>query len=117
MSSPGPSIQIFGAHDDATRKQLVRVAAHARRTALMAGGNAAMRTDARLQDLAGQILSLGRVTAKMMQDWVQRKGVILRGGGLDESPHVYRRMPDVLAAQGGQGLSLLSLSAARASGS
>ena len=27
------------------------------------------------------------------------KGVILRGGGLDESPHVYRRLPDVLAAQ------------------
>ena len=27
---------------------------------------------------------------------VRRKGVILRGGGLDESPHVYRRLPDVL---------------------
>jgi tRNA-splicing ligase RtcB len=26
--------------------------------------------------------------------------VVLRGGGLDESPHVYRRLPDVLAAQG-----------------
>jgi len=25
----------------------------------------------------------------------------LRGGGLDESPHVYRRLPDVLAAQEG----------------
>jgi tRNA-splicing ligase RtcB len=24
---------------------------------------------------------------------------VLRGGGLDESPHVYRRLPDVLAAQ------------------
>ena len=49
----------------------------------------------------GRILSPGRVTAEMMQEWVQRKGVILRGGGLDESPHVYRRLPDVLAAQGG----------------
>jgi tRNA-splicing ligase RtcB len=37
----------------------------------------------------------------MMNDWVQEKGVILRGGGLDESPHVYRRLPDVLAAQEG----------------
>ena len=27
--------------------------------------------------------------------------VSLRGGGLDESPHVYRRLPDVLAAQEG----------------
>jgi tRNA-splicing ligase RtcB len=31
---------------------------------------------------------------------VREKGVILRGGGLDESPHVYRRLPDVLEAQG-----------------
>ena len=28
-------------------------------------------------------------------------GVVLRGGGLDESPHVYRRLPEVLAAQEG----------------
>jgi tRNA-splicing ligase RtcB len=32
---------------------------------------------------------------------VKNKGVILRGGGLDESPHAYRRLPDVLAAQKG----------------
>jgi tRNA-splicing ligase RtcB len=49
----------------------------------------------------GRVLSPGRVTPEMMQDWIGRKGVILRGGGLDESPHVYRRLPDVLAAQGG----------------
>ena len=36
----------------------------------------------------------------MMEEWVSGKGVILRGGGLDESPHVYRRLPEVLAAQG-----------------
>jgi hypothetical protein len=35
----------------------------------------------------------------MMREWVTSKGVVLRGGGLDESPHVYRRLPDVLAAQ------------------
>jgi tRNA-splicing ligase RtcB len=27
--------------------------------------------------------------------------VILRGGGLDESPHAYRRLPSVLEAQRG----------------
>ena len=48
----------------------------------------------------GRVLSPGRVTSYMMQEWIGRKGVILRGGGLDESPHVYRRLPDVLAAQG-----------------
>jgi tRNA-splicing ligase RtcB len=42
----------------------------------------------------------GRITPEMMNAWVEGKGVILRGGGLDESPHAYRRLPDVLAAQG-----------------
>ena len=43
----------------------------------------------------------GAVSPQMMDDWVREKGVMLRGGGLDESPHVYRRLPDVLAAQQG----------------
>jgi tRNA-splicing ligase RtcB (3'-phosphate/5'-hydroxy nucleic acid ligase) len=42
----------------------------------------------------------GRVTQTMMDDWCEKKGVIRRGGGLDESPHVYRRLTDVLEAQG-----------------
>ena len=46
------------------------------------------------------MLSPGRVTPEMMQSWVKEKGVILRGGGLDEAPQVYRRLPEVLAAQG-----------------
>ena len=49
----------------------------------------------------GAVISPGRVTPEMMNDWVEEKGVLLRGGGLDESPHVYRRLPDVLAAQEG----------------
>jgi tRNA-splicing ligase RtcB (3'-phosphate/5'-hydroxy nucleic acid ligase) len=49
----------------------------------------------------GKQISQGKVSPEMMQEWVARKGVLLRGGGLDESPHVYRRLPDVLAAQGG----------------
>ncbi len=49
---------------------------------------------------SGRVLSPGRVTPEMMNAWVREKGVVLRGGGLDESPHVYRRLPDVLAAQG-----------------
>jgi tRNA-splicing ligase RtcB (3'-phosphate/5'-hydroxy nucleic acid ligase) len=48
----------------------------------------------------GRIISPGRVTQEMMEAWVGDKGVVLRGGGLDESPHAYRRLPEVLAAQG-----------------
>ncbi len=47
----------------------------------------------------GQVTRPGLVSPRMMADWVREKGVVLRGGGLDESPHVYRRLPDVLAAQ------------------
>jgi tRNA-splicing ligase RtcB (3'-phosphate/5'-hydroxy nucleic acid ligase) len=48
----------------------------------------------------GEIIKPGLVSPEMMRDWIAEKGVILRGGGLDESPHVYRRLPEVLAAQG-----------------
>jgi tRNA-splicing ligase RtcB len=47
----------------------------------------------------GQVVRPGAVSPQMMLAWVREKGVALRGGGLDESPHVYRRLPDVLAAQ------------------
>ena len=50
--------------------------------------------------LAGQVKNAGRVSPQMMQQWLAQKGVILRGGGLDESPHCYRRLDDVLQAQG-----------------
>jgi tRNA-splicing ligase RtcB len=48
----------------------------------------------------GRIITPGRVTPEMMMEWVNRKGVVLRGGGLDESPHAYRRLTTVLEAQG-----------------
>ncbi len=48
----------------------------------------------------GRQLSRGLVSPDMMNAWIARKGVLLRGGGLDESPHAYRRLPDVLQAQG-----------------
>jgi tRNA-splicing ligase RtcB len=48
----------------------------------------------------GRVISPGRITPDMMHGWLREKGVILRGGGLDESPQAYRRLPEVLAAQG-----------------
>lgn len=40
----------------------------------------------------GKVITPGRVTQEMMEAWVGGKGVVLRGGGLDESPHAYRRL-------------------------
>jgi len=48
-----------------------------------------------------QVVKPGRITRAMMMEWLQREGVELRGGGLDESPHVYRKLRDVLAAHEG----------------
>jgi tRNA-splicing ligase RtcB len=44
--------------------------------------------------------SPGLVKQSEMDGWLERAGVVLRGGGLDESPQAYRRLPEVLAAQG-----------------
>lgn len=50
----------------------------------------------------GQCLRPGKVTPRMMNEWVTRYGTELRGGGLDESPHCYKRLEDVLAAHAGK---------------
>jgi tRNA-splicing ligase RtcB (3'-phosphate/5'-hydroxy nucleic acid ligase) len=55
----------------------------------------------KLNRRTGQVIRPGAVSPQMMHSWVREKRVVLRGGGLDESPHVYRRLPDVLAAQKG----------------
>ncbi len=47
-----------------------------------------------------RIVSPGKVSWEMVKEWLGPRGVILRGGGLDEAPQAYRRLPDVLAAQG-----------------
>ena len=47
-----------------------------------------------------RIVSPGKVSWEMVNEWLGPKGIILRGGGLDEAPQAYRRLPEVLAAQG-----------------
>ncbi|HMM54394.1 MAG TPA: RtcB family protein [Candidatus Desulfobacillus sp.] len=43
----------------------------------------------------------GAVTRQMMDEWVASRGIIVRGGDVDESPHVYRRLDEVLREQRG----------------
>jgi tRNA-splicing ligase RtcB (3'-phosphate/5'-hydroxy nucleic acid ligase) len=38
----------------------------------------------------------GEISHEMMREWVTRAGVELRGAGTDESPHCYKRLPEVL---------------------
>lgn len=64
-------------------------------------GRVMSRTEAKGKtNKRGEVKKVAKVTREMMHNWIREKGVIVRGGGVDESPHVYRRLPDVLAAQG-----------------
>jgi tRNA-splicing ligase RtcB len=48
----------------------------------------------------GEVKRAGKVTPEMMREWVSRERVELRGAGVDESPHCYKRLPEVLAEHG-----------------
>jgi tRNA-splicing ligase RtcB len=48
----------------------------------------------------GRKEALRRFTRDQMETWLREQGVLLSGGDLDESPMAYRRLPEVLAAQG-----------------
>ena len=52
-------------------------------------------------DKNGLCVRPGRVTEEMLDAWVKKAGVELRGAGVDESPHCYKRLPDVLKAHDG----------------
>ena len=45
----------------------------------------------------GEIVRTGKVTQEMMNGWLRRAKVELRGAGLDESPDCYKRLTEVLA--------------------
>jgi tRNA-splicing ligase RtcB (3'-phosphate/5'-hydroxy nucleic acid ligase) len=45
----------------------------------------------------GEVKRPGLVSPEMMREWVARSNVELRGAGVDESPHCYKRLPEVLA--------------------
>jgi len=89
-----PSVIIEGVDSEESRLGL--------RSAPHGAGRAMSRTEA-----AGKIrwkkgvktrLSEGKVSEAMMREWVAKADVELRGAGVDESPHCYKRLPDVLAA-------------------
>ena len=46
----------------------------------------------------GECKRAGKVTPEMMRSWIDRAGIELRGGGLDESPDCYKRLDEVLAS-------------------
>jgi tRNA-splicing ligase RtcB len=65
-------------------------------------GRVMSRTAARgkVNRKTGRVIKEGAVSREMMLDWIRRQGVELRGAGTDESPHCYKRLPDVLGFHG-----------------
>jgi tRNA-splicing ligase RtcB len=61
-------------------------------------GRVMSRTAARgkINRKTGQVISPGVVSREMMNAWIRAQGVELRGAGVDESPHCYKRLPEVL---------------------
>ena len=96
------SVILEGTADAAPDSPAAALQARALYSTVHGAGRVMSRTAARgkRHRRSGRVIKPGRVSRRMMNDWVDSKGVVLRGGGTDESPHVYRRLPDVLAAQG-----------------
>lgn len=59
-----------------------------------------MEAKGKVDRKTGEVKRVGKVTQAMMDEWVRDARVELRGAGVDESPHCYKRLPEVLAAQG-----------------
>src|SRR6266851_3141881 len=59
-----------------------------------------MEAAGKIDRKTGAVLRPGKVTKDMMQSWLTRANVELRGAGLDESPDCYKRLSEVLAEHG-----------------
>ncbi|MCA0354553.1 MAG: RtcB family protein [Chloroflexi bacterium] len=61
-------------------------------------GRVMSRTAARgkINYRTGKVIAPGKISRDMMNEWIHQQGVELRGAGTDESPHCYKRLPEVL---------------------
>jgi tRNA-splicing ligase RtcB len=60
-----------------------------------------MEAKGKIDRRTGEVRRAGKVSREMMLDWIGKAGVVLRGAGVDESPHCYKRLDDVLEAHRG----------------
>jgi tRNA-splicing ligase RtcB len=60
-----------------------------------------MEAKGKVDRKTGEVKRAGKVTQSMMDQWVSSAHVELRGAGVDESPHCYKRLPEVLAEHAG----------------
>lgn len=68
------------------------------RSTVHGAGRVMGRMEAKGKWRRGECLRPGKVTPEMMSEVILQSGIELRGGGLDESPFVYRQLRNVLDA-------------------
>lgn len=76
------------------------LAAHSLYSTVHGAGRVMSRTQAAGKK-RGKKREGGAVTHRMMEAWVKEANVELRGAGTDESPHCYKRLPEVLEHHAG----------------
>ncbi|MEX2500731.1 MAG: RtcB family protein [Trueperaceae bacterium] len=89
--------------DDAVILEGSQERSDAQRAALFSTVHGAGRVMSRTEAAGrrkGRRRTRGKIDPEAMRSWVKERGVVLRGGGLDEAPQAYRRLDEVLAAQG-----------------
>jgi tRNA-splicing ligase RtcB len=64
-------------------------------------GRVMSRTQAAGRIRRGRVIKPGVVDWQAVQERLRKQGIVLVGGGADEAPEVYKRLPDVLAAHAG----------------
>lgn len=60
-----------------------------------------MEAKGKVDRKTGAVKRVGKVTREMLEAWIRPMNVELRGAGVDESPHCYKRLPEVLAEHKG----------------
>lgn len=89
------SVILQGIHDldENSREQLALSLC----STIHGAGRSMGRTQAKgKRDKRGNTVKEGLVSKEAMSEWITRSGVELRGGDVDESPHCYKRIKDVL---------------------
>ncbi len=82
------SVILEGVESDESRQALY--------STVHGAGRVMGRMEAKGKMKAGAVIRQPKVTREMLQQWIGPMGVELRGAGVDESPHCYKRLDDVL---------------------
>ena len=87
-----PSVILEGAESEDSEQSLY--------STVHGAGRVMSRTQAAGRVRRGKVVRPGVVDWPRVRERIARQGIVLVGGGADEAPEVYKRLPEVLAAHG-----------------